>query len=355
MKDGRISDPRCEDAEGAIQSLPRAISTKYSVPSTQYSVLFADHAHPQTPTPDSRLPTPAAPASNPQSAIRDPQFPDSRLPTPAAPASNPQSAFRNPQFPDARPPTPDPLTFSLLIAGALAIGVTLAGCDLSGEYEKKFQDALTSTAQRAAFDQSLYPNDEEVKDAAGKGTGVRIRIPKLFDKDSKSLRASDQRAHPPFMQLPGLNYTRERQLDDSGGQFLPAYAYFGALPKGEQKGDAVQAALAQQVAAALPGAAWADAQLKTPDGQTITLKRLRAAGQQDFVNLQKNAPQKADGRFDLYLVEAPAHHVLIGWRAPKAQAENRQFDAAAEAAMGTVTTSGGADAGGGPPKAPGCF
>jgi hypothetical protein len=150
------------------------------------------------------------------------------------------------------------------------------------------------------------------------------------------------------MQLPGLNYSR--QNPQSG-----AYAYFAAIPKADQKADTVQAALAQQVAAALPGAAWADAQLKTPDGQTATFKRLRAEGQQDFLDNRKNKVDKLPGRFDLYLVESPTHFVLIGWRAPKAETGEHRNTASSEAAMSTVSVSGGSDAGGPPPKAPGCF
>ena len=105
--------------------------------------------------------------------------------------------------------------------------------------------------------------------------------------------------------------------------------------------------MAKQVAAALPGASWAEAPLTGPSGQTLTLKRLRGAGSQEFFNLTKNPPvsTKTDGLFDLYLVETPQASVLIGWRCPKPQAEKYEFQAATEAAMGTLeveTVSGDA-------------
>jgi hypothetical protein len=100
----------------------------------------------------------------------------------------------------------------------------------------------------------------------------------------------------------------------------------------------LQAALAQPIAAAFPGATWADAQVPTPAGTSVTFKRLRAEGPQDFVNLQTNAVVKQDGRFDLYLVDAGAYHVLLGWRAAKGQGELRQYPAS-EAAMGTIVIS----------------
>ena len=57
------------------------------------------------------------------------------------------------------------------------------------------------------------------------------------------------------------------------------------------------------------------------------------------MNLTKNTPVKTDGHFDLYFIDGPAHFVLIGWRAPKAQSEKWQFDAKTESAMGTVTVT----------------
>jgi hypothetical protein len=244
-------------------------------------------------------------------------------------------------------------TLVFLFGGALALAV---GCDLTGEYEAEFKKALSSAGQRAVFDQSLHPSETDLTDAARKSVGVRLRLPKLFDKDSKSLPATEARATPPFMRFPGLSYALERQIDDDKGQFMPAYVHFGAVPKADQKADALQAAIAQQVAAALPGAAWADAPLQTPDGQSITFKRLQATGPQDFMNLQTNQPIKLDGRFDLYLIDAPAHYVLIGWRAPKAQADKYQFSTAAEAAMGTaIVQPGSADPAASGKPAPGCF
>jgi hypothetical protein len=245
-------------------------------------------------------------------------------------------------------------TLVFILGGALALA---AGCDLTGEYEAKFKEALATAGQRAVFDLSLHADDTPVTDAARKSAGVKLRIPKLFDKESKSLPATEARATPPFMRFPGLSYAIERQIDDEKGVFLPAYVYFGAVPKADLKADALQATIAQQVAAALPGAAWSDAPLKTPDGQSVTFKRLQASGPQDFMNLQTNQPVKLDGRFDLYLIDAPANHVLIGWRAPKAQGDKYQYGAATEAAMGTVVVEpGSAEPAPAANKAgPGCF
>ena len=227
------------------------------------------------------------------------------------------------------------------------VASALAGCDLTGQYEAKFAEAIQRAQLRAAFDQRLFAADTELLDAARQAVGVKLRLPTYFDKDSKPLPPADPRAQPPFVQLPHLSYAYERQLDDNEGKFLPVYMYVAAVPKAEMKADALQAALAQPIAAAFPGATWADAQVPTPAGTSATFKRLRAEGPQDFVNLQTNAVVKQDGRFDLYLVDAAAHHVLLGWRAAKGQGEKWQY-ASSEAAMGTVAAEAAPTADGQP-------
>jgi len=114
-----------------------------------------------------------------------------------------------------------PLVRLLQLALFLSIGALVVGCDLGGEYDKKFQQALQKSAQRAVFDKYLFPTETEVTDPARKPTGVKLRILSVFDKDSKSLPATDARAQPPFLKLPDLSYALERQLDDAQGTFLP--------------------------------------------------------------------------------------------------------------------------------------
>lgn len=228
----------------------------------------------------------------------------------------------------------------------LVVALVVAGCDLTGQYEKKFQEALQTAGHKALYDKYLHQDTVELAEANGKSLGVKLRLPKLFDNNTKTLNPSAPRAQPPFGDLPGLVNTRERQLDDAQGQFLPSYCYIAAVPKASQKADALQNAVAKQVAAALPGASWGDAVLKTPSGQSVTLKRLRGSGNQEFFNLTKNPPAsvKIEGVFDLYLIDTPQAHVLVGWRCPKPQADKYEFLAATEAAMGTVeveTATGG--------------
>jgi hypothetical protein len=249
-----------------------------------------------------------------------------------------------------------------MAAWGLLLALAAAGCDFSGQYEKRFDESLRSSGLRAVFDQQLFAAETPVTDSTQRGTGVQLRLPTLIDKDAKPLPAADARAQPPFMKLPNLSFAYERQLDDGNGQnFLPTYIYFATVPKVDDKKVALKAedlqkSLLQQVAAAFPGAAWADATLSTPEGTMLNLKRIRVEGKMDFMNMTVAPPAvvKSDGRFDLYLIDAPEHHVLIGWRSPKAQGA-RYFYTASDTAMGTVKTAAPAapppDAGG-EPKAP---
>lgn len=226
---------------------------------------------------------------------------------------------------------------------ALPLLLLAAGCDLTGQYEKELQKSAQAAGQRAVFDLNLHPAFTEVVDSAKQNIGVKLRIPKVFDGNSKALAANDPKSPLP---IPGLTYLLERQLDDDAGQFLPAYLMFAVTPKADQKPEAVQNAIAALAKTAFPSAAWADATLMTPAGQPLPLKRLRADGQPALTAAQKKAAAKTESRIDVYLVDAGANYVLIGWLTPKAQAQKYQLEAAIDAAMGTLENTA-------PPAPPG--
>jgi hypothetical protein len=241
-----------------------------------------------------------------------------------------------------------PLRTALLTAAIIA---PLAGCDITGEYDRRFAEALQQSGERAVFDQQLFPTETEVMGPENMATGVKLRIPKLFDAESKSL-AAEPRAQPPFLRIPGFGYALERALDDPAGQFAPAYIYFGAVPKADQKLSDVQGAIVGPVAAAFPGAAWADASFRTPQGASVSFKVIRGEGQQAFDSTATGGVvANLDGKFELYLIDAPTHTAIVAFRAPKAQAQKYQLDAAIQAAMGTVVvpSAPAGDAGAAPP------
>ena len=217
--------------------------------------------------------------------------------------------------------------------------VVAAGCDITGEYESRFQATLVSAKQKADLDAVLFAAESDISGEGNTPSGVKLRLPSLFDGESKSLSA-EPRAQPPFVKLPGFSYALERSMPDDANVFAPCYIYFAAVPKADQKPDQVQAPIATAVAAVFPGANWTDAQFKTPQGPTISHKMIRGDGQQAFdLAGTGGAVQNLDGRFALYMIESPTHYALIGYRAPKAQADKWKIDAAMEVALGTVTVA----------------
>ena len=221
---------------------------------------------------------------------------------------------------------------------AIAVGLmALAGCDLGGTYHKRMQVTAQEVGRKAVFTTLLHASETPVMDEAGKPTGVTFRLPASLDDKSKALPVTEPRAQPPMVKLPGLSYCVERLMDDNAGKFAPLYCYVAAVAKGDQKVDAFETQLQQQVAGAFATAKWQAVSVPTPQGSALPLKLLRVEGPQDFDLAQMQAPmEKLDGRLDLYLFETPAHFVLIGFRGPKAQAAKYQFFEAAQASAGTL-------------------
>jgi len=201
------------------------------------------------------------------------------------------------------------------------------GCDLTGQYEKKFQESLQSSGQRAVFDVNLHPTFSEVADAGRQNIGVKLRLPKIFDGESKSVTGIPGQK----LQMPGV-YSIVRELDDNNGKVQLVFVTFVVLSNKDQKAEAFQANFAKGAAKTESGASWADVSFTTPNGQTISLKRMKAETQTGKVDV--------DGRAEFYYIEAPNHHVIIGWAVPKPQAEKHQLDQAVEAAMGTLEITG---------------
>jgi hypothetical protein len=221
-----------------------------------------------------------------------------------------------------------------LIAGGI-IAALLTGCDLSGTYEKRAADAISSVGEKAAIAALLAPSSTAVAPST-----VSLRLPVSIDNDGKtSLKPDDPSFHPPFVAIPGLTTTLERLLDDDAGKFAAAYIYLGAIPKENKKAADVQAEVQKQIATAFPAANWQDAQL----GGALPAKHLSASGPQDFQTADAQGARtvaRLEGQFDLYFHESPTHFVFIGFRAPKAQATKYTLSEAIKASLGTVEAGG---------------
>ncbi|MEX2177003.1 MAG: hypothetical protein WD872_21755 [Pirellulaceae bacterium] len=227
------------------------------------------------------------------------------------------------------------------IALALLFGglILFCGCDLGGTYSARYEASLASVGQRAALNEKLCAAPTAVTDAATKPVGVSLRLPALFAEYSNSLAATEPRALPPAVKLPGFSYAIERLVDDPADpkKFAPVYCYLAAVPKGDQKADALQAEVQTQLSAAFAGAAWQDVQLTSPAGEPVAVRLISVKGQQEFSNTRPdNATLQLDGQMDIYFYEGPEHFVFIGFRAPTAQAVKYTFFEDARVAMTTI-------------------
>jgi hypothetical protein len=239
----------------------------------------------------------------------------------------------------------------------MCLSLLAAGCDLTGQYEANFQKALQTSGQRAKFDGGLNSEYEEIVDGEGKPIGVKLRLPKVFDNSKQKKPLVDERvmaaiaAKMPNAPNLGSNmgYRLERALDDDKGQFQPVTILIQTIPRRGGTSDASREAMTKM----LSTMKWTDAEVPTPEGKTLTLKRRRMAAE-ELPAVGKAAGQI--GLMDMYMVEGPAHNVMISWIAPKGQTDKYQLEQTSEAAMGTVQVEGVTDSGGGTGKAtPGCF
>jgi|GEM_PF-5040486 len=219
----------------------------------------------------------------------------------------------------------------------LAAGPLTLGCG-TGEYNTRLDGTVKNVARRAAIEAYLGASAADVS----ADSGVRLRLPTLFDASAKQLTPEDGRARVGPAAIPGLVRASERAIDDAAGKFSVGYVYFAAVPKEGKPQDAFQGEVQRAIAAALPNAKWETAQFEKLAGGAANFPVLKASGPQLFDASQNGgATEQHEGQFELYLVPADKHWVLIGWRAPTAHATKYQFWEGVRAAMATVEVGGG--------------
>jgi hypothetical protein len=241
------------------------------------------------------------------------------------------------------------------LAVALMTLVAACGCDLTGQYDTKFKQALEQASRRSAFDALLHQQFTEILDSARQPIGVKLRLPKQFDAESKVL---PQTAIQGLTDLPGSAYTLMRELDDDNGQKAVSIVQIVAVPKAAQKGEPIQNVITRLATALVPGAKWEDLSLPSPSGQPQALKRMRLDKQMPILNA-KGGGQMVPGLIDVYEIDAGANVLVVTWLTQKPQAQKHNLERAIEASMGTVeiaaAPAGEAAGGPGGKATTGCF
>ncbi len=221
------------------------------------------------------------------------------------------------------------------LAVMAAVLIATCGCDLTGQYEKKFQQAIEEAKRRSAFDEQLHAVFTDVVDASRQPVGVKLRLPKKFDAESKVMT---QNIVPGQAQIPGSAYVLMKEFDDDKGQKAPCIVSIVTVPKAEQKSEPLQTMVAKAMAAVSPTAKWEDVQLPTPAGGQVTLKRMRMDTSLPVPTEKGSVTLSA--RVDMYLIEGGNSTVMITWFTPKPQAQRHALDKAIDASMGTVEVAG---------------
>ncbi len=203
----------------------------------------------------------------------------------------------------------------------LALSLTISGC-MTGEYNRRLKETATRMADQVDVATILFGAASGLDDASGQSTGVQVQLP-LF---VTSAAVTEDSAQPPFMKIPGFAYAYAVQSD---GQ--PGFVYIAAVASDKAAAELtseVQAAVGQKFS----GAVRREKLVPTADGGTLPIQCISSTGPQSF------GAEQVEGRFDLYLLSSPTHHVLVGWRAPVASSG---FFQASEYSMGTVMVAGG--------------
>ncbi|HAN99379.1 MAG TPA: hypothetical protein DCQ98_19035 [Planctomycetaceae bacterium] len=226
-------------------------------------------------------------------------------------------------------------------AWLLLLLIAIGGCDL-GTYGARYQErrgTLETRARRAAHLHSAY---QRLDDAAGNSLGAQIRLPKLFDGDSRRLSPTQaetmpQQAVPPGMPLP-LSYTYERYVS-SGDDQLPIYVYVGSFPMAEGEAEGLEARLDALVAAVITDAPrWAEVPYESLDGEAVTFRSLKISAAQPFMVIDPSGKAESrtlEGQLFFHLKQVGDKLILVGLRYPSQIADAIGFPEGMEASLGS--------------------
>lgn len=204
---------------------------------------------------------------------------------------------------------------------ALAIGAC-CGCGTS-EYRQRMAAGLEKLRQESQFNELLCDASEVIQ-----GARVSVRVPRVFQqsfvvgsiiKGNKPVESD--RVKPPLVELPEANITYEAMAPYAGGQ-VSYYCYLGAKElsgtKLTNQGDALAADLRDK----FPNTTgdWADLQFATPEGGSVTWKKLRSTFDQKFYGVDKSGKpsfKQMPGVLEIYYRQDAGCLVVMCWRVPK--------------------------------------
>lgn len=246
---------------------------------------------------------------------------------------------------------------------SLAILATMAftGCGTSA-----YEDRHSATLKYLQLETPFRPLWEKPVEDFPSQT-LSLRIPKIFrtgeanslnpmtmltpDPRNEKDVVDSYRVQPPFLKLPGHQRTYEGFTQVRGTQSLdmitkPYYLYIAMIESNaKDKKPLSPQEMEKQIRDKLVKqfgnkdvSQWEKVEPRTPDGGTMTWKRIAATGEQYWVTYEDKAARYKiyPGVYTLYLNSTNDRHILLGWRCAKEVAEAIRLEEIAPICAGTV-------------------
>lgn len=229
---------------------------------------------------------------------------------------------------------------ALLLFVAL-LSLQSVGCDL-GVYGNRYRERLPELTERSEASQLLMPSYTELA-----GVGGSLRLPTTFENggryEATAVAAAPNRAQPPGIAIPGLQFALEQYFQDPSGSQYPVY-FFAAKVDGATDIEAVKEAINANVADKISDKpSWKKVTLESLKGQATSWEVVSFGTAQPFQSRPANAPsgdtydlQTLEGKLLFYVRATEGGVTILAWRYPSQIADQLGFPAAIDASVGTL-------------------
>lgn len=215
-----------------------------------------------------------------------------------------------------------------------------AGCDL-GVYGNRYRERLAKLNERTEASRLLIPTYEGLS-----GLGLEIRLPTAMEGASvlpaNNVELMPNRAQPPGITIPGLQFAREQFVNEPSGSRLSVYFYAAKVAEAADM-EVLKTQIADLVSGRISDVPrWSNVALENLKGQVSTWETVTYSAAQPFETLPPGATgpdgfqlQTLEGKLTYYVKQSEGGAVLLVWRYPSQIADQIGFPAAIEASVGS--------------------
>jgi len=212
------------------------------------------------------------------------------------------------------------MRFFRVVCGLLCVVIVVSeGCG-KGEYERRLRNRGAGGVANPTLGQPAAAGAELYAPLQLPGSGFSVCVPRVFVNQPFVPGGADERrvkAGP--VTLPDLKFTYEAYITDAAGGQMSYYLYLAATSGSAQT-------VAEQLRMQLAGqsqqeSGWADFPVTSSTGKTLSWRRLRATGQQEFYYKSKDGQEQfttMPGVLEIYLCESGGQVLIVAWRMPAA-------------------------------------